>query len=425
MKKRILSTLVCAAMLATAVAVPVAAEEEPVTLTFLMDAETPMEGLQACFDLAEEKLGIHVETEIRVGGGEGETIVKTRLASGEMADFFLYNSGAKVGELSPEENIADISGEEWASVLDDVFAKSVSAGTEAVYGIPGHATQLGAFLYNKAKYEEYGLEVPKTWDEFKANCEALTEAGEIAVIDSYADSWTSQVVYLGDHYNVLAENPDFPAQFQAGEAKYADSAAGVASFQKIADCALYHNEDYTATTYNDAVDMLAYGEGVHWCILSNAVSTIGVNYPDEVNDIGLFGIPGTDADNMGVTVWQPSALYANKNSENLDKVLELFEFLVSEEAIDAHCAAQPPSGPYSIKGYELPEDCYTAIKDAQAYFDEGKTCAALEFETSVKGASCEQICQEVGTGQCTAEEAAANYDEDCKKMATQLGLNWE
>ena len=425
MKKRIVSALVCAAMLGSmAVVVPVAAEETT-TLTFLMDSETAFEGLEACFALAEEKLGIKVETEIRVGGGEGETIVKTRLASGEMADFFIYNSGAKVGELSPEENIADLSGYEWAEKLDDVFAYSVSAGSDAVYGIPAHSTQLGCFLYNKVKYEEYGLEVPTTWDEILENCKVLTEAGEIAIIDSYADSWTSQVVYLGDHYNVLAENPDFPAQFQAGEAKYADSAAGIASFQKIADCALYHNEDYTATTYNDAIDMLAYGEGVHWCILSNAVATLGANYPDEVNDIGLFAIPGTDPENCGVTVWQPSALYANANSENLDKVLELFEFLVSEEALDAHCAAQTPSGPYSIKGYELPEDCYTAIKDAQAYFDAGKTCAALEFETSVKGASCEQICQEVGTGQCTAEEAAANYDEDCKKMATQLGLDWE
>lgn len=425
MKKRVVSALVCAAMLGAMAVVPVAAEEEPVTLTLLFDTETPMDGLQACLDIAEEKLGIKVETELRVGGSEGETIVKTRLASGEMADFFIYNSGAKLGELSPEENIVDISGYEWAQRLDDTFASAVSAGTDAVYGIPEASTQLGGFLYNKAIYEEYGLSVPKTWDEFVANCEVLTEAGEIAVIDSYADSWTTQVVYLGDHYNVLAENADFPAQFQAGEAKYADSAAGIASFQKIADCAKYHNEDYTATTYNDAIDMLAMGEGVHWCILSNAVANIASLYPDEVNDIGYFGVPGTDAENAGTTVWQPSGLYANANSEHVDKVMELFEFLVSDEALDAHCAAESPAGPYAIKGYELPDDCYTAIKDAQAYFNEGKTCSALEFETSVKGASCEQICQEVGTGQCTAEEGAANYDEDCKKMATQLGLNWE
>lgn len=61
----------------------------------------------------------------------------------------------------------------------------------------------------------------------------------------------------------------------------------------------------------------------------------------------------------------------------------------------------------------------------QAYFDSGKTRTALEYMTSVKGANCPQICQEVGSGQSTAKEAAAAYDEDCKKQAVQLGLDWE
>lgn len=42
-----------------------------------------------------------------------------------------------------------------------------------------------------------------------------------------------------------------------------------------------------------------------------------------------------------------------------------------------------------------------------------------------KGTNCEYICSEVATGQSTAEEAAKAYDEDCKKQATQLGLDWK
>ena len=61
----------------------------------------------------------------------------------------------------------------------------------------------------------------------------------------------------------------------------------------------------------------------------------------------------------------------------------------------------------------------------QKYFDEGKTALALEFLTPVKGANCPAICQELGSGQTTPEEAAKAYDEDCKKQAVQLGLNWE
>ena len=50
---------------------------------------------------------------------------------------------------------------------------------------------------------------------------------------------------------------------------------------------------------------------------------------------------------------------------------------------------------------------------------------SMEFQTSVKGTNCEYICSEVATGQSTAEEAAKAYDEDCKKQATQLGLDWK
>jgi raffinose/stachyose/melibiose transport system substrate-binding protein len=49
----------------------------------------------------------------------------------------------------------------------------------------------------------------------------------------------------------------------------------------------------------------------------------------------------------------------------------------------------------------------------------------MEFQTSVKGPNCPAICQEVGSGQITADEAATKYDDDCYKQAVQLGLDWE
>ena len=57
-----------------------------------------------------------------------------------------------------------------------------------------------------------------------------------------------------------------------------------------------------------------------------------------------------------------------------------------------------------------------------AHIDAGKTTPALEFLSPIKGPNLEQICVAVGSGQMKAEEAAANYDEDVKKQAQQLGL---
>lgn len=439
MKRKMLSVLLCAAMMGTTLAGATSVlaaddkdsdskwEYKEATLTFLIDPDTASAGYQAVFDLCEKETGIHIETELRASGGDGDNQVKTRLASGEMTDLCGYNSGAKLNELDPESNFIDISGEEWASRLDDTFASAVSAGSDsAVYGVPLTATNLGCILYNKDLYEQYNLEVPDTWEDFLKNCDTLKEAGETAVIGSLGDSWTIQVPYLGDHYNVLAAEPDFSEKFEAGEAKYATTEAGLESFQKLADLQDYFNDDYTATTYADACDKLVNGEGAHWFILSQALSSIYELYGDDVNKIGVMGIPGDDADNHGLTVWEPTAIYGNANSDKKDDILRFMEFYTSDEALDAFTEAQKPDGPYCIKGYELPDDAYDGVKEAQEkYFDTGKTNVAMEFQTSVKGTNCEYICSEVATGQSTAEEAAAAYDEDCKKQATQLGLDWK
>nr|WP_147600142.1 extracellular solute-binding protein [uncultured Blautia sp.] len=440
MKRKLMSILLCTAMTATTVvgATTVLAEEEKkdagekeweykeAELTFLIDPDTASAGYQAVFDLCEEKTGIHIETEIRASGGDGDNQVKTRLASGEMTDLCGYNSGSKLGELNPEENFIDISGEEFAQRLDDTYKSAVSAGSDtAVYGIPLTATMSGAILYNKEVYEENNLEIPHTWDDFLKNCDALKEAGIDAVVGSLGDSWTIQVPYLGDHYNVLAGEPDFAEKFEAGETKYATSEAGLKSFQKLEDLQSYFNEDYTATTYADACDKLVNGEAGHYFILTQALSSIYELYGDEVNKIGLMGIPGDDPENHGLTVWEPTSIYGNANSDKKEDILRFMEFYTSDEALDAFTEAQKPDGPYCIKGYELPEDSYDAVKQAQEYFDAGKVNVALEFQTAVKGTNCEYICSELATGQTTAEEAAQAYDDDCKKQATQLGLDWE
>ncbi len=394
------------------------------TLTLLTDGDVSLAGFKAVAELAEEELDIKIEYETRPGGADGDNIVKTRLASGDMADLCVYNSGALLSALNPSEYFIDISQEDFASRLDDTYKASVSEGDET-FGIPLGSSQVGGVLYSKPMYEKYGLEVPKTWDEFMANCEVLDAAGETALLGSFADSWTSQVVFLGDNYNILSQEPNFPQDFEAGVAKYASTPAALRSFEKLEETNKYYNEDYLATTYDDACDIMAEGGAGHWVMLSQALSNIYELYGDKVDDIGVFAVPGDDPNDNGITTWMPSSLYGNKNSDKADLVLEFMEFYVSDEALDAYTSALLPDGPYCIKDYELPEDAYKAVsEDMQPYFDEGKTAVAMEFLTPVKGPDALAICQELGSGQTTASEAAQKYDSSCEKQALQLGLDW-
>lgn len=399
-------------------------EYKEATLTLLADTSSTMDGLQAVADLAKEKLGITVEIETQPGGEEGNNIIKTRLAAGEMSDLLVFNSGAVMASLNPADYFVDITEEAFADRLDDTYKDSVTVDG-AVYGIPMSSSSLGAILYNKDVYEELGLEVPHTWDEFIANCDAIKEAGQTALIGTFADNWTCQIPILGDFYNVQAAEPTFAKDFEAGTAKHATTPIVLKSWEKMEATAQYYGADYMAATYDDGCDALVNGDGAHWFILSQALSNIHSLYGEDVNNIGLFGIPGDDPEDHGITVWMPLSIYGNKNSEKVEDIKRFMEFYVSDEALDAYAQAQLPDGPYCVKGYELPENVFDAVKDAQTYFEAGKTSTAMEFQCGVSSTVGGAICAECGSGQTTAEEAAAAWDEDCRKQALQLGFDWE
>ncbi len=400
-------------------------KEKPVELTLLMDVNMTSAGIDAVIALAEEQLNLDIKVEVRPGGIEGDNVVKTRLASGDMTDICVYNSGSLLEAINPQEYFIDLSDVPFVERLDDTYEGSVTVNG-STYGVPVSSTQAGGILYSKPIYAELGLSIPKTWDEFIANCDAIQATGKTAIYGAFAESWTAQVLYLGDHYNVTAEMPNFPEEFQAGRVKYETTPAGLRSWEKLEDTVPYYNGDKLAATYADACDVMANGGAAHWVMLTQALSNIYELYGDTVNDIGVFGIPGDDPNNQGLTLWMPLSIYGNKLSDKREAILEFMEFYISDEALDVYTSAVLPDGPYCVKGYEIPENAYEAIRfDMQPYFDQGKTELALEFETAVKGPNCSQISQEIAVGGTTALEAARAYDQDCLKQALQLGLDWE
>jgi raffinose/stachyose/melibiose transport system substrate-binding protein len=388
---------------------------------YLIDKDSPFAGTQAVIDALERKHNIRTEVEIRPGGTDGDNIIKTRLATGDMPDVFGYNTGSLLQAINPERNILDITNESFAAQLTDDFKRSASVNGR-LYAVPISSSQAGAILYNKKIYQELGLQVPRTWNDFIANCEKIKAAGKTAVIASLKDSWTSQLFILGDEYNVKAIQPNFPAEYTANRAKYATNTVARKGFEKIAAVRPYLNRDYLATTYDMAAEMLAYGEGAHWAILTQAMTTINTNYPDKINDIGVFGIPGDDPNNHGLTVWIPSGIYIYKNTPIVELAKQWVSFFISQDGISAFISAQKPDGPFAIKGINLPDSVYAGVREMQPYFDQGKTDVALEFESPVKGPNLEQICIEVFAGYTDPLAAAIAYDQDVQKQAIQLNL---
>ncbi len=399
-----------------------AAPAEKVTLTLLVDNNTVLDGPKAVFEEIEKKYNVATEIELRPGGAEGDNLVKTRLATGDMADLLMYNTGSLFQALHPDQNFLDITNEAFMANVMDSFRTCVTYNGKQ-YGVPFGFIGAGGLLYNKKVYSELQLSIPKTWDEFLANCEKVKTAGKTAVIASYKDSWTAQLFVLADYYNVQSELPDFAADYTANKAKYADSPAALSGFQKLEDTFKkgFLNKDAVTTTYDMAVKMLAEGTGVHYPMLTSAVAAIQANFPDKVNDIGFFAQPGKSADKNGLTVWMPAGVYFNKNI-NKDAAMKWASIFASAEGCNIYMSKQKPDGPFAINGATLPDSVAPAVKDLLPYLESGNNAPALEFLSPIKGPNLEQLCVEAGTGIRPAIECAKDYDKDVEKQAKQLGL---
>jgi raffinose/stachyose/melibiose transport system substrate-binding protein len=405
----------------------VAQDAEPVTLSYFIDDNNVtadrLQGLIDAFTAQHPNVTFEIET--HPGGTEGDNLVKTRLATGEMNDIFYYNSGSLFQALNPTETLVDLSGEPFIDNIVDGWLPNVSAG-DGIYGVPTEASLGGGILYNKRIYEEQGLEVPLTWEQFAANNDALVAAGIAPVCATYGATWTSQLFVLADYYNVQVADPEFAEKYTTNQAKYADTPAALAGFQHLQEG---HDKgwwqpDYAADTFERGQELLANGDCVHYPMLTFAVGGIAANFPDKIDDIGFFAQPGSDAATNGLTLWMPAATYIPVTTEGaqLEAAKQFLAFAASVEGSDAMSAGSPPSGPYMIEGATLPDDVPAAIKDVQPYIDGGNFSPALEFLSPIKGPSLEQLTVAVGSGINTAEEGAALYDQDVEKQAQQLGL---
>jgi raffinose/stachyose/melibiose transport system substrate-binding protein len=420
------ATRVALAILLSTVASSAFAQDK-IKLTFLFDngpaTVTAAEALVAAFEAKNPN--IDIETESRPGGGDGDNIVKTRLATGEMTDVFLYNSGSLFQAINPVQNLLDVTDAPFQANVIDSF-KSVVTGTDGkIYGVPIQTAMGGGVLYNKKIYAELGLSVPKSWAEFMANNEKIKAAGKTAVIQTFGDTWTSQLFVLGDFYNVQAAVPNFAADYTAGKAKYASTPAALKGFERQEEVfkAGYLSEDFAAATYTDGVVKVATGEGAHYPMLTFAVGSIKELAPENLDDVGFFAMPGDDAASNGLTTWMPAGLYISKTTKHPEEAKAFLAFVASTEGCDVQTAAVGATGPYLIKDCSLPTDVPPIVSDMLPYFQEGGNSApALEFLSPIKGPALEQITVEVGSGIRSAADGAALYDEDVKKQAQQLGL---
>ena len=411
------------AVLGLAVSTVSPAQAATTTISWLTDAGPvgvkQAKEIVAAFQKANPTIKVTIRT--RPGGSEADNLVKTKLATGTMEDVFNYNSGSLLAAINPAKTVVDLSKEAfWNNVYPSYKPAVTVSGKQ--YGAPFGTAMVGGIYYNVAVLSKAGVtSTPKTWAAFIDAAKKVKASGVDAICGSFADSWTGQLLLLSDYYNVQAANKNFAADYTANKAKYAYTPAALAGFTKLEETGKLglYNSDAATSKYSEMGAKLGNGKCGFYPMLTFFTNDI----PAELrNNVGFMAQPGTSAANVGLTTWMPSAMYVAKNSKKVAAAKKFVAFVASKGGTDAFVKANGYSGPFLTKDQSAaPTNVPLPTKNLSALI-KGKTAPALEYISPIKGPNLPNITVQVLTGQISAKQGAALYDQDVVAQAQQLGL---
>lgn len=424
MRKKMVAALLCACMVVTGLA-GCGKEEEKKESSAKDDGvvKLRMMGYNAESSRAtylkylDEKLPeIEIEFEF-VSQDNFDNVLNSQLQAGEGPD--IMELGGQTRLLANTNYLLDLSDQEFISKYADAGIQPYTIDGK-VYAAPLQSWYEGIF-YNKAIFEENGLSVPKTWDEFIELHKKLEEKGVKAQTmgaQSYEPMMKQSIALVNNEFYSDESNKDFDEKFNKGEASLAEGwLPAVEEWYKIIEEGCL-TEDMLGLSYDQALDEFATGKAAMWQCGPWAVETIKEKNPDL--DFGMFPIPGTNADEPGWLVGGPGSAFAiNAKSEHVEEALKVLELTATEEAQQA--LVKDNAGSSFVEGVEIDlgeiyADCDEAFKAGHVYAPWTAVWTNGNAVTEGYGKSL----QEVLAGTKTVEDALKDADQINKDLLDTL-----
>lgn len=306
-----------------------------VTLTYIASQGWIFDSEQALGQKFEEETGIHIDYQI-IPADQYFALLKTKLNSGEGPDIFGGQSGVtdlKV-QYDVEKNAVDLSGEAWVQ-QEDPLVLAQSTVNDKVYGLTLWDIYGTTWVvnYNKAIFEELGLSEPKTYEEFKALCQQLLDAGIQPIYEPISDGWHHVLWFPENGPRYEEVTPGLADMLNANEATFADNETmltAVQQFKELYDAG-YMGQNALSDTYADRTKAMVSGTVA--MILGNLTlpQQVEHDYPDvKADTFGAFVIPLADNQNLNINPAGPTK-FIYSSSPYVNEAKQYFDFLTQPE----------------------------------------------------------------------------------------------
>ncbi|MFC9561319.1 ABC transporter substrate-binding protein [Agromyces sp. NPDC056965] len=290
-----------------------------------------VEAYNKIFDVFEaEHPNITVEFEA-FQNTEYNQILTTGLAGSDGPDVPMVRAygqlqpNIEAGQLEPIDGKVD--------GLDDIAA-SVIAGAKGkadgkTYAVP-LATQTLQMFYNKQIFEEQGLEVPTTWDEFIEVQEKLLAAGITPMALGAKDDWILPI-FADIVGSARYGGSEFEEKVLSGETDFNDPDY-VASLGIITEMEKYLTPDVVGVSYTDSQIQFSSGQAAQFPGGSFEIATFRNQAPDL--EFGSYQVPVPDGAVLDAPVspgYADGNFAINTKSTHQDEAVELLNWLATPE----------------------------------------------------------------------------------------------
>ena len=338
MKKRALALVMAASMIASmgaTVAVHAESEFAGEELSIIVSAGWMDNRYDATLARFEETYGVTVDLQT-IPADQYSDILMSKLTTDSCADIFWIQSSPFAIEsviVDPEAYCLDQTGAEWASVIPEARLASCTYN-DKLYGMQlWHNSPEYVMIYNKTLFEENGWAVPTNYEELKAVCGQIAEAGITPWFLPGADGWQHQLAFfqIGGVYE--EHTPGLFEALNNNEATYAGNEKMIEvleQFKELSDLG-YFGEDWIGT---DSTNMAKeYGDRTIAMAMANSSYIQQIKADTGTTDeFDMFLIP------LGDNTWFPTnpagpTMFGYNGTEHPELVKEFFSFLATTESL--------------------------------------------------------------------------------------------
>ncbi len=334
----------------------------------------------------------------KLAAGTAGDLITCRPFDGSLS---LYDAGhlAEIGDLENMANFGPVAKSGWST--DD---------GSATFCVP-MASVIHGFIYNKDAFEEVGVDVPNTTDEFFAVLDAFKEDGNyIPLSMGTADQWeaaTMGYANIGPNY---WKGEEGRMAVIAGDQKLTDP-QWVAPYAQLARWGEYMGDGYEAQSYPDSQNLFTLGRAAIYPAGSWELS--GFNAQADFA-MGAFNPPVQAAgDECYISDHVDIALGMNNATENADEVRTFLNWAGTAEFASLYANSLPGffslsnhsvemSDPLAQEIVEWRNDCNSSIRPYHQILSRGTPNLANEYWVSSANAI---------RGSMTPEEAGAHMQD--------------